>query len=226
MAVSEKVIMEAKRHLNLNKEWHQEYLEEWLKNNKDLKPKIDRLEKFLKSTYKEEVREFISYLYNGSHSPVYSLCDEIRSKQYSYDYHMSSYNSGCVSEKPAYQDLGSYLRDKVNEHYEKVFHDVEKVELSEDDLKYLQNSISKYAYECLIESVENYNSKKKTDFDNTTDIILCHTWDVNHSNGRYDTLIYGSDIDKIEEVLKKHGFRRREYEVDRKCVKDTFTTNY
>ena len=55
---------------------------------------------------------------------------------------------------------------------------------------------------------------------------MCHTWDINHANGRYDDMIFRECMDRIETILNKYGFRRREMEVDRKCVKDTFTTNY
>lgn len=224
--LNQEVILEEKRVMNLHKEWHGQYLEKWLKENKDLKPKIDRLDAFLKKAYKKEVQEYISYLYNGSECSVYSLSDVIRSKQYSDDYEMESYKNGCRNEKPEYQDLGSYLRDKVNEHYDKTFHDVEKIELSQDDLMYIKENASKHAYETLLYAVEEYNKNKIEDFNGTTEIKLCHTWDINHSNGRFDSMIFGESMDRIEDVLKKYGFRRREYELDRKCVIDTFTTDY
>lgn len=226
MAVSEKVIMEAKREYETRKEFYGEYLEKWLKSNKELKPKIDRIDKWLKSLYKEEIREYISYLYAGYEHPIYSLSSEILSKQYSYDNEMYSYKYGYRDTKPEYQDLGSYLRERVELHYSKLFHDVPEIILAEDDIKYLQENISNKALERLLDRIEDYNANKKKDFNNTTDIIMCHTWDINHANGRYDDMIFGECMDRIETILNKYGFRRREMEVDRKCVKDTFTTNY
>ena len=224
--LNQEVILEEKRKMELHMGWHKIYLEKWLKENKDLKPKIDRLDAFLKKSYKKEVQEYISYLYNGSECSVYSLSDVIRSKQYSDDYEMESYKNGCRNEKPEYQDLGSYLRDKVNEHYDKTFHDVESIDLSEEDIKYLNDNASKHAYDTLLYAVEEYNKNKIEDFNGTTEIRLLHTWDVNHSNGRFDSLIFGESMDVIESILSKFGFRRRERELDRKCVLDTFTTNY
>ena len=224
--LKESVIMETKREMDLAKELNGAYLEKWVRDNKDLKQKIERLDTFLKNSYKEEVKEYISYLYNGSECGVHSLSDEIRLRDAHYNYEMECYGYGYRKQKPEYQDLGSYLREKVEEKYNKVFHDVEKIELSEEDIKYLNDNASKHAYDTLLYAVEEYNKNKANDFNGTTEIRLCHTWDINHSNGRFDTLIFGESMDVIETILEKYGFRRRERELDRKCVLDTFTTNY
>ena len=224
--LDERIIMERKREMELNKECYGTYLEKWVKDNKDLKSKLDRLNKLLKDSYKDEVKEYISYLYNGSECGVDSLSEEIRLRDSHYQYEMECYGYGYRKQKPEYQDLGSYLREKVEEKYNKVFHDVEKIELSENDLNYLKENASKYAYDVLLSAVKEYNEKKLADFYNTTEIRLCHTWDINHSNGRYDTMIFGESMNVIETILNKFGFRRREREIDRKCVLDTFTTNY
>lgn len=224
--LDERIVMETKEEMELNKERYGKYLEKWLRDNKDLKAKIERLDTLLKNSYKKEVREFISYLYNGSECGVDSLSEEIRLRDSHYNYEMECYNYGYRKQKPEYQDLGLYLRENVEEKYNKVFHDVEKIDLTTEDLKYLQDNASKHAYNTLIYAIEEYNKNKITDFNGTTEIRLLHTWDVNHSNGRYDSLIFGESMDVIESILSKFGFRRRERELDRKCVLDTFTTNY
>lgn len=224
--LDERIIMETKEEMELNKERYGKYLEKWLRDNKDLKAKIERLDTLLKNSYKEEVKEFISYLYNGSECGVDSLSEEIRLRDSHYQYEMECYNYGYRKQKPEYQDLGSYLREKVEEKYNKVFHDVESIQLSEDDIEYVKENASKHAYDTLIYAVEEYNKNKKNDFNGTTEIRLLHTWDINHSNGRFDSLIFGSSMDVIETILEKFGFRRKERELDRKCVLDTFTTNY
>ena len=89
----------------------------------------------------------------------------------------------------------------------------------------IKSKISSKTYDSLIYAIDEFNKKKLEDkfYDK---IHMCHTWDLNHHNGRYDELPYGDEIDKITLLLEKYGFYYHEYELDRKTAKDTFSTTF
>ena len=190
----------------------EEFLNKFLKDNPEYKEKCDRLTNYIQKDYKDEFKKFKSYLYNGESGWIMTdLSYELSRKK------------EIEKDKP-YQDSYSYLRDIIDKNYNRLFHDIFKLVLSEEDMDYLKKNLSERTFDALIYSVEDFNKRKCCE-KWVDELYLCHTWDINHHR-RYDMLPFGDELDKIEEILSKYGFHRYEIEVDRKTVKDVFTTSF
>ena len=216
-----------KRETEDRKEKYGKVIEKFLDENPELKTKAERLEKYLKNKYKEEYQDLIDIRYCGYSSPVYSLAHEIETKNSSYNRELEYYESGYSEDakKPIFESDEDCLRRVITNNYTRLFHDIDKLEVSEADLADIKSKLSSKTYSGLIYAIDRFNEKKAEDKLHDK-IILLHTWDSNYHNGRYDELPYGSELDKIETLLEKYGFHRSEYELDRKSVKDVFSTTY
>lgn len=204
-----------------------DFIERFLEDNPELKAKAERLERYLKEQYKEEYRDLVNIKYCGYSSPVYSLAYELESKNSDYRRKLEYYESGYSEDakKPAFESNEDCLKRVITNNYTRLFHDIEKLEITEVDLADIKSKISSKTYDSLIYAIDEFNNKKLEDkfYDK---IYMCHTWDLNHHNGRYDELPYGDEIDKITILLEKYGFYHHEYELDRKTAKDTFSTTF
>lgn len=203
---------ESERHYRMGKErmvygmTAELYLNEFFKANPEFEKKCDRISNYIKSQYKKEFQEFYDYRYQGMSGWIMTdLSYELR-------------NYGPKDEKLAYK----FLKKTINEDYDKLFkNDVVEIRLSEEDDLYLKESISDKAYKRLMRAIEGYNNGKKEN-PWVDSFYLTHAWDTNYCNGRYDDLIYGGDIDKIKDIMRKYGFHHSDYELDRKTVEDKF----
>ena len=204
-----------------------DFIERFLEDNPELKAKAERLERYLKEQYKEEYQDLVDIKYCGYSSPVYSLAHELESKNIDYKRKLEYYESGYSEDakKPVFETNEDCLKRVITNNYARLFHDIEKLEISEADLADIKSKISSKTYDSLIYAIDEFNKKKLEDkfYDK---IHMCHTWDLNHHNGRYDELPYGDEIDKITILLEKYGFYHHEYELDRKTAKDTFSTTF
>lgn len=204
-----------------------DFIERFLEDNPELKVKAERLERYLKEQYKEEYQDLVDIKYCGYSSPVYSLAHELESKNIDYKRKLEYYESGHSEDakKPVFESNEDCLKRVITNNYTRLFHDIEKLEISEADLADIKSKISSKTYDSLIYAIDGFNKKKLEDkfYDK---IHMCHTWDLNYHNGRYDELPYGDDIDKIAVLLEKYGFYHHEYELDRKTAKDTFSTTF
>lgn len=237
IAVNDVVIWKAKepetteermtRETKDRKEKYGKVIEKFLDENPELKAKAERLEKYLKDKYKEEYQDLVDIKYCGYSSPVYSLAHEIETKNNSYNRKLEYYESGYSEDavKPIFESDEDCLRRVITNNYTRLFHDIEKLEISEADLIDIKSKLSSKTYSGLIYAIDRFNERKIEDKLHDK-IILLHTWDSNYHNGRCDELPYGSELDKIEALLEKYGFHRSEYELDRKTVKDVFSTTY
>lgn len=204
-----------------------DFIERFLEDNPELKAKAERLERYLKEQYKEEYQDLVDIKYCGYSSPVYSLAHELESKNIDYKRKLEYYESGHSEDakKPVFESNEDCLKRVITNNYTRLFHDIEKLEITEVDLADIKSKISSKTYDSLIYAIDEFNKKKLEDkfYDK---IHMCHTWDLNHHNGRYDELPYGDEIDKITLLLEKYGFYHHEYELDRKTAKDTFSTTF
>ena len=203
------------------------FIERFLEDNPELKAKAERLERYLKEQYKEEYQDLVDIKYCGYSSPVYSLAHELETKNIDYKRKLEYYESGYSEDakKPVFESNEDCLKRVITNNYTRLFHDIEKLEISEDDLNDIKSKLSSKTYSGLIYTIDRFHERKAEDKLNDK-IVLLHTWDLNYHNGRYDELPYGGELDKIETLLEKYGFHRSEYELDRKTVKDVCSTTY
>lgn len=182
------------------------FLNKFFSENQEYEKKVDRISNYIKSQYKKEYQEFHDYKYEGMSGWIMT----------DLSYELGNY--GPKNEKLAYD----FLKKTIDEDYDKLFkNDVLEIKISEEDNNYLKENISDRAYSRLMKAIEKYNKDKKENpwIDS---FYLLHAWDTNYCNGRYDDLIYGGDIDKIKDIMRKYGFHHSDYELDRKTVEDKF----
>ena len=223
----ERIVNDMMEEMANRKKKYGNFIEKFLNDNPELKAKAERLERYLKEKYKEEYQDLIDIRYCGYSSPVYSLAHEIESKNDDYNRKLEYFESGYSEDvkKPVFETDEDCLKRVITNNYTRLFHDIEKLEISEADLADIKSKISSKTYDSLIYAIDEFNNKKLEDkfYDK---IHMCHTWDLNYHNGRYDELPYGDEIDKIKVLLEKYGFYHHEYELDRKTAKDTFSTTF
>lgn len=223
----ERIVNDMMEETTNGKKKYGNFIEKFLNDNPELKSKAERLEKYLKEKYKEEYQDLVDIRYCGYSSPVYSLAYEIESKNRDYNRDLEYFEGGYSKDakKPVFESDEDCLRRVITNNYTRLFHDIEKLEISEEDLANLKERISEDTYRKFTEAIDKFNKRKEKDKEYDK-FYLYHTWDINYHNGRYDELCYGEEIKKIKDLMKEYGFRMYEREIDRKTVEDLFTTTY